>query len=170
MKITASDFIFFPFAFAFGLWGGVFCFLCKWNFLRINSVSVPLPPHRCVSVHRYLFCVFSYLNVFYFVLSPCPVPHPYLACVSQATQERGVSQPSCCLPEQGHPAPTPQWKQVKELSRGQNGCCFPGPSQPAHPSEPARAEAYTLESWLPRTGSFCTHLSSSFGEQFNRQC
>uniref|UniRef100_A0A8C0K0H8 F-actin monooxygenase n=1 Tax=Canis lupus dingo TaxID=286419 RepID=A0A8C0K0H8_CANLU len=29
----------------------------------------------------------------------------------QPTQERGVSQPSCCLPEQGHPAPTPQWKQ-----------------------------------------------------------
>eukprot|EP00071_Canis_lupus_P033040 XP_022266597.1 F-actin-methionine sulfoxide oxidase MICAL3 isoform X15 [Canis lupus familiaris] len=30
----------------------------------------------------------------------------------QPTQERGVSQPSCCLPEQGHPAPTPQWKQT----------------------------------------------------------
>ncbi|XP_019320637.2 F-actin-monooxygenase MICAL3 isoform X13 [Panthera pardus] len=29
----------------------------------------------------------------------------------QPTQERGVSQPSCCLPEQGRPAPTPQWKQ-----------------------------------------------------------
>ncbi|XP_014385394.1 PREDICTED: protein-methionine sulfoxide oxidase MICAL3 isoform X8 [Myotis brandtii] len=29
----------------------------------------------------------------------------------QPTQERGVSQPSCCLPEQGLPAPTPQWKQ-----------------------------------------------------------
>ncbi|XP_044927647.1 F-actin-monooxygenase MICAL3 isoform X11 [Mustela putorius furo] len=37
----------------------------------------------------------------------------------QPTQERGVSQPSCCLPEQGHPAPTPQWKQrlEKEHSR-----------------------------------------------------
>ncbi|KAI5126012.1 [F-Actin]-Monooxygenase Mical3 [Manis pentadactyla] len=29
----------------------------------------------------------------------------------QPTQERGVSQPSCCLPEQGRPAPTPLWKQ-----------------------------------------------------------
>ncbi|XP_058415148.1 F-actin-monooxygenase MICAL3 isoform X2 [Diceros bicornis minor] len=29
----------------------------------------------------------------------------------QPTQERGVSQPSCCLPEQGRSAPTPQWKQ-----------------------------------------------------------
>ncbi|XP_059540277.1 F-actin-monooxygenase MICAL3 isoform X18 [Myotis daubentonii] len=29
----------------------------------------------------------------------------------QPTQERGVSQPSWCLPEQGLPAPTPQWKQ-----------------------------------------------------------
>nr|KAF6496438.1 microtubule associated monooxygenase, calponin and LIM domain containing 3 [Rousettus aegyptiacus] len=29
----------------------------------------------------------------------------------QPIQERGVSQPSCCLPEQGCPAPTPQWKQ-----------------------------------------------------------
>ncbi|XP_014385388.1 PREDICTED: protein-methionine sulfoxide oxidase MICAL3 isoform X2 [Myotis brandtii] len=32
----------------------------------------------------------------------------------QPTQERGVSQPSCCLPEQGLPAPTPQWKQRRE--------------------------------------------------------
>ncbi|XP_040318694.1 F-actin-monooxygenase MICAL3 isoform X11 [Herpailurus yagouaroundi] len=32
----------------------------------------------------------------------------------QPTQERGVSQPSCCLPEQGRPAPTPQWKQRRE--------------------------------------------------------
>ncbi|XP_073078527.1 F-actin-monooxygenase MICAL3 isoform X4 [Manis javanica] len=32
----------------------------------------------------------------------------------QPTQERGVSQPSCCLPEQGHPAPTPLWKQQRE--------------------------------------------------------
>ncbi|XP_045444514.1 F-actin-monooxygenase MICAL3 isoform X12 [Pipistrellus kuhlii] len=29
----------------------------------------------------------------------------------QPTQEHGVSQPSCCLPDQGLPAPTPQWKQ-----------------------------------------------------------
>ncbi|XP_077025664.1 F-actin-monooxygenase MICAL3 isoform X2 [Tamandua tetradactyla] len=29
----------------------------------------------------------------------------------QPTQERGVSQPSCRLPEQGRPAPIPQWKQ-----------------------------------------------------------
>ncbi|XP_062050449.1 F-actin-monooxygenase MICAL3 isoform X2 [Lepus europaeus] len=29
----------------------------------------------------------------------------------QPTQERGVSHPSCCLPEQGRPAPIPQWKQ-----------------------------------------------------------
>ncbi|KAF7483961.1 hypothetical protein GHT09_004626 [Marmota monax] len=29
----------------------------------------------------------------------------------QPTQERGVSQPTCCLPEQGLPAPIPQWKQ-----------------------------------------------------------
>ncbi|XP_042528054.1 F-actin-monooxygenase MICAL3 [Dipodomys spectabilis] len=29
----------------------------------------------------------------------------------QPAQERGVSQPSCCLSEQGRPAPTPQWKQ-----------------------------------------------------------
>ncbi|XP_058415158.1 F-actin-monooxygenase MICAL3 isoform X11 [Diceros bicornis minor] len=32
----------------------------------------------------------------------------------QPTQERGVSQPSCCLPEQGRSAPTPQWKQRRE--------------------------------------------------------
>ncbi|XP_071066194.1 F-actin-monooxygenase MICAL3 isoform X1 [Dasypus novemcinctus] len=37
----------------------------------------------------------------------------------QPTQERGVSQPSFCLPEQGRPAPTPPWKQRrgKERSR-----------------------------------------------------
>ncbi|XP_057559509.1 F-actin-monooxygenase MICAL3 isoform X4 [Hippopotamus amphibius kiboko] len=37
----------------------------------------------------------------------------------QPTQERGLSQPSCCLPEQGRPAPVPQWKQRrgKECSR-----------------------------------------------------
>ncbi|KAM9072999.1 F-actin-monooxygenase MICAL3 isoform 11-T20 [Megaptera novaeangliae] len=29
----------------------------------------------------------------------------------QPTQERGLSQPSCCLPQQGRPAPAPQWKQ-----------------------------------------------------------
>ncbi|XP_055109657.1 F-actin-monooxygenase MICAL3 isoform X4 [Symphalangus syndactylus] len=29
----------------------------------------------------------------------------------QLTQERGASQPSCCLPGQVRPAPTPQWKQ-----------------------------------------------------------
>nr|XP_044993252.1 F-actin-monooxygenase MICAL3 isoform X2 [Jaculus jaculus] len=29
----------------------------------------------------------------------------------QPAQEREVSQPSSCLPEQGRPAPTPQWKQ-----------------------------------------------------------
>ncbi|XP_054941358.1 F-actin-monooxygenase MICAL3 isoform X2 [Physeter macrocephalus] len=32
----------------------------------------------------------------------------------QPTQERGLSQPSCCLPEQGRPAPAPQWKQRQE--------------------------------------------------------
>ncbi|XP_069862210.1 F-actin-monooxygenase MICAL3-like isoform X4 [Dipodomys merriami] len=32
----------------------------------------------------------------------------------QPAQERGVSQPSCCLSEQGRPAPTPQWKQRRE--------------------------------------------------------
>ncbi|XP_045444507.1 F-actin-monooxygenase MICAL3 isoform X5 [Pipistrellus kuhlii] len=32
----------------------------------------------------------------------------------QPTQEHGVSQPSCCLPDQGLPAPTPQWKQRRE--------------------------------------------------------
>ncbi|XP_073932546.1 F-actin-monooxygenase MICAL3 isoform X4 [Castor canadensis] len=35
----------------------------------------------------------------------------------QPTQERGVSQPSCCLPEQGRPAPIPQWKQQREKER-----------------------------------------------------
>ncbi|XP_039725197.1 F-actin-monooxygenase MICAL3 isoform X5 [Pteropus medius] len=35
----------------------------------------------------------------------------------QPTQERGVSQPSCCLPEQDCPAPTPQWKQRREKER-----------------------------------------------------
>ncbi|XP_036093000.1 F-actin-monooxygenase MICAL3 isoform X2 [Rousettus aegyptiacus] len=35
----------------------------------------------------------------------------------QPIQERGVSQPSCCLPEQGCPAPTPQWKQRREKER-----------------------------------------------------
>uniref|UniRef100_A0A673VGZ2 F-actin monooxygenase n=1 Tax=Suricata suricatta TaxID=37032 RepID=A0A673VGZ2_SURSU len=35
----------------------------------------------------------------------------------QPTQERGVSQPSCCLPEQGRPAPIPQWKQRREKER-----------------------------------------------------
>ncbi|XP_076423976.1 F-actin-monooxygenase MICAL3 isoform X15 [Peromyscus maniculatus bairdii] len=29
----------------------------------------------------------------------------------QPTQKRGLSQPSRCLPAQGHPAPIPQWKQ-----------------------------------------------------------
>ncbi|KAL4681441.1 hypothetical protein H8959_006918 [Pygathrix nigripes] len=32
----------------------------------------------------------------------------------QLTQERGASQPSCCLPGQVRPAPTPQWKQQRE--------------------------------------------------------
>ncbi|XP_062931700.1 F-actin-monooxygenase MICAL3 isoform X3 [Cynocephalus volans] len=32
----------------------------------------------------------------------------------QPTQERGVSRPSRCLPEQGRSAPTPQWKQRRE--------------------------------------------------------
>ncbi|XP_051059613.1 F-actin-monooxygenase MICAL3 isoform X2 [Phodopus roborovskii] len=35
----------------------------------------------------------------------------------QPTQERGVSQPSCCPPEQGRPAPVPQWKQRQEKER-----------------------------------------------------
>uniref|UniRef100_A0A8D1CBA6 F-actin monooxygenase n=1 Tax=Sus scrofa TaxID=9823 RepID=A0A8D1CBA6_PIG len=35
----------------------------------------------------------------------------------QPTQERGLSQPSCCLPEQGRPAPTPRWKQRQEKER-----------------------------------------------------
>ncbi|KAM5174298.1 F-actin-monooxygenase MICAL3 isoform 15-T15 [Callospermophilus lateralis] len=35
----------------------------------------------------------------------------------QPTQERGVSQPTCCLPEQGLPAPIPQWKQRREKER-----------------------------------------------------
>ncbi|KAM5250308.1 F-actin-monooxygenase MICAL3 isoform 2-T2 [Hipposideros larvatus] len=35
----------------------------------------------------------------------------------QPTQDRGVSQPSCCLHEQGRPAPTPQWKQRLEKER-----------------------------------------------------
>ncbi|XP_055230851.1 F-actin-monooxygenase MICAL3 isoform X8 [Gorilla gorilla gorilla] len=32
----------------------------------------------------------------------------------QLTQERGASQPSCCLPGQVRPAPTPRWKQQRE--------------------------------------------------------
>ncbi|XP_047405468.1 F-actin-monooxygenase MICAL3 isoform X8 [Sciurus carolinensis] len=35
----------------------------------------------------------------------------------QPTQERGVSQPTSCLPEQGLPAPIPQWKQRREKER-----------------------------------------------------
>ncbi|KAM5299035.1 F-actin-monooxygenase MICAL3 isoform 2-T2 [Ctenodactylus gundi] len=35
----------------------------------------------------------------------------------QPTQERGVSQPSCRLPEQGRSAPIPQWKQPREKER-----------------------------------------------------
>ncbi|XP_013375592.1 PREDICTED: protein-methionine sulfoxide oxidase MICAL3 isoform X3 [Chinchilla lanigera] len=35
----------------------------------------------------------------------------------QPTQERGVSQPSCRLPEQGRLAPVPQWKQRREKER-----------------------------------------------------
>uniref|UniRef100_A0A4W2GY42 F-actin monooxygenase n=1 Tax=Bos indicus x Bos taurus TaxID=30522 RepID=A0A4W2GY42_BOBOX len=35
----------------------------------------------------------------------------------QPTQERGVSQPSSCLPEQGRSAPTPQWKQRRDKER-----------------------------------------------------
>ncbi|XP_023573471.1 F-actin-monooxygenase MICAL3 isoform X5 [Octodon degus] len=35
----------------------------------------------------------------------------------QPTQERGVSQPSCRLPEQGRPAPIPLWKQRREKGR-----------------------------------------------------
>ncbi|XP_052495775.1 F-actin-monooxygenase MICAL3 isoform X4 [Budorcas taxicolor] len=35
----------------------------------------------------------------------------------QLTQERGVSQPSRCLPEQGRSAPTPQWKQRRDKER-----------------------------------------------------
>ncbi|NIG59256.1 hypothetical protein BU61_2619 [Pontoporia blainvillei] len=34
----------------------------------------------------------------------------------QPTQERGLSQPSCCLPEQGRPAPAPQWKQASRVT------------------------------------------------------
>ncbi|XP_076423966.1 F-actin-monooxygenase MICAL3 isoform X5 [Peromyscus maniculatus bairdii] len=35
----------------------------------------------------------------------------------QPTQKRGLSQPSRCLPAQGHPAPIPQWKQRQEKER-----------------------------------------------------
>uniref|UniRef100_A0A8I6AHY7 F-actin monooxygenase n=1 Tax=Rattus norvegicus TaxID=10116 RepID=A0A8I6AHY7_RAT len=35
----------------------------------------------------------------------------------QSTQERGVSRPSWCLPEQGRPARIPQWKQRQEKER-----------------------------------------------------
>ncbi|XP_032761649.1 F-actin-monooxygenase MICAL3 isoform X1 [Rattus rattus] len=43
----------------------------------------------------------------------------------QPTQERGVSRPSWCLPEQGRPAHIPQWKQVKELLGSRMGCHWP---------------------------------------------
>lgn len=101
------------------------------------------------------FFVSSTLTYFILFCLPCPVPHPYLACVSQPTQEHGVSQPSCCLPDQGLPAPTPQWKQVKELSRNQNGCCIPRPSHPVPPSEPAKVEVCSLESQLKHRTSMC---------------
>ncbi|KAF6084494.1 microtubule associated monooxygenase, calponin and LIM domain containing 3 [Phyllostomus discolor] len=39
----------------------------------------------------------------------------------QPTQERGAGQLSCGRPEQGRPAPTPQWKQVKDLSGSRVG-------------------------------------------------
>ncbi|XP_045410561.1 F-actin-monooxygenase MICAL3 isoform X4 [Lemur catta] len=35
----------------------------------------------------------------------------------QPTQVRGASRPSCCLPEQGRPAPNPRWKQRREKER-----------------------------------------------------
>ncbi|XP_075863898.1 F-actin-monooxygenase MICAL3 isoform X10 [Microcebus murinus] len=35
----------------------------------------------------------------------------------QPTQMRWASQPSCCLPEQGRPAPSPRWKQRREKER-----------------------------------------------------
>lgn len=71
---------------------------------------------------------------------------PALACVFQPTQEHGVSQPSRCLPEQGRSAPTPQWKQVKELPRPK-------------PSHPLLLRASLVEASLePRVG-ICAHLS-----------
>lgn len=48
-------------------------------------------------LHRYLFNVFSYLNVFYFVLSPCPAPtHMWPVCVIADTRTWG--QPAVLLP------------------------------------------------------------------------
>ncbi|ELK02626.1 Protein MICAL-3 [Pteropus alecto] len=67
----------------------------------------------------------------------------------QPTQERGVSQPSCCLPEQDCPAPTPQWKQPEPepsrrffVDQWELSLSLRSSSHPASPSSDSLRQKY----------------------------
>ncbi|XP_073645371.1 F-actin-monooxygenase MICAL3 isoform X6 [Tursiops truncatus] len=62
----------------------------------------------------------------------------------QPTQERGLSQPSCCLPEQGRPAPAPQWKQTySDLDADSRGKQSPHHERP----EPEPSRRFFVDQW-----------------------
>nr|XP_030690708.1 F-actin-monooxygenase MICAL3 isoform X1 [Globicephala melas] len=62
----------------------------------------------------------------------------------QPTQERGLSQPSCCLPEQGRPAPAPQWKQTySALDADSRGKQSPHHERP----EPEPSRRFFVDQW-----------------------
>ncbi|KAM6216540.1 F-actin-monooxygenase MICAL3 isoform 3-T3 [Rhynchocyon petersi] len=62
----------------------------------------------------------------------------------QPTQERGFSQPSCRLPEQGRPAPTPQWKQTfRDLDADSHGKQSPHHERP----EPEPPRRFFVDQW-----------------------
>ncbi|XP_066090565.1 F-actin-monooxygenase MICAL3 isoform X3 [Saccopteryx bilineata] len=75
----------------------------------------------------------------------------------QPTQEHGVSQPSCCLPEQGCPVPAPQWKQRWEKKRSRT-CPKKVITLSSPPTPPP--------SWACSSQQMCRHLGAdSRGEQ-----
>ncbi|XP_073078536.1 F-actin-monooxygenase MICAL3 isoform X13 [Manis javanica] len=106
----------------------------------------------------------------------------------QPTQERGVSQPSCCLPEQGHPAPTPLWKQPEpEPSRGffvdqwELSLSLRSSSRPASPSSDSVRQSSIKKEFPQNLGGsdtcyFCQkrvyvmERLSAEGKFFHRSC
>ncbi|XP_032328906.1 F-actin-monooxygenase MICAL3 isoform X9 [Camelus ferus] len=62
----------------------------------------------------------------------------------QQTQERGVGQPSCFLPEQGCSAPAPRWKQTyRDLDADSRGEQSPHQERP----EPEPSRRFLVDQW-----------------------